>query len=264
MLSAPPALAGPPSLCRVEWRERDGVRWLEAELGGATAAFTTRLGGVSEGAFAALNVGMLTGDVIESVRENRSRLSAALGRDPQGILIGHQVHEAEVVRREEAPDPAPWPGEAPPSPADGQASSNPVLTPAVQVADCLPVALAGEGGVAMLHCGWRGLAAGIVERGVEAVGASAAAVGPGIGRCCYEVGAEVLTRFEPLGADVAPGGRLDLAESARRLLERAGVSEVELAGICTSCEADLFFSHRRDRGRTGRQAGLVWRDGTSP
>jgi hypothetical protein len=72
-----------------------------------------------------------------------------------------------------------------------------------------------------------------------------------------------LARFEPLGAEVAAGGRLDLAESARRLLERSGVAEIELAGICTSCEADLFFSHRRDRGRTGRQAGLIWRKGTS-
>jgi polyphenol oxidase len=109
----------------------------------------------------------------------------------------------------------------------------------------------------VLHCGWRGLAAGIVARGVEAIDATDAAVGPGIGACCYEVGDEVLEAFDGLGPGVASGRMLDLAEVARRLLERAGVERIELAGLCTSCEEELFFSHRRDRGRTGRQAGLV-------
>ncbi|MET0927293.1 MAG: laccase domain-containing protein, partial [Solirubrobacterales bacterium] len=127
-------------------------------------------------------------------------------------------------------------------------------------AAALPVALAGERGVAMLHCGWRGLAAGIVERGAREVGATAAAVGPGVGRCCYEVGEEVLEAFAPLGDGIADGRMLDLPEVARRLLARAGVDEVELSGLCTSCEPGLFFSHRRDEGRTGRQAGLVWVD----
>jgi YfiH family protein len=129
----------------------------------------------------------------------------------------------------------------------------------VLVADCLPVALAGPGGVAMLHCGWRGLAAGIVGRGVAAVSAEAAAIGPGIGRCCYEVGPEVLEAFEGLGDGVADGRMLDLAEVARRQLRGAGVEQVECAGLCTSCEPQLFFSHRRDGGRSGRQAGLAWR-----
>ena len=110
----------------------------------------------------------------------------------------------------------------------------------------------------MLHCGWRGLAAGIVDRGVEAVEARAAAIGPGIGRCCYEVGDDILARFAGLGEDVASGRMLDLVVVTRRLLARAGVTEVESSDLCTSCEPELFFSHRRDRGRTGRQAGLVW------
>jgi polyphenol oxidase len=110
----------------------------------------------------------------------------------------------------------------------------------------------------MLHCGWRGLAAGIARRGVAAVGARAAAIGPGIGLCCYEVGPEVRERFVDLGDGVAQGSMLDLAEVARRQLDAAGVKEIESAGLCTSCNQDLFYSHRRDGERTGRQSGLVW------
>ena len=244
----------------MRWREADGVRWLEARLAGARAAFTTRLGGVSRGPFRSLNLGLLTDDDGASVRHNRLRLAATLDRDPDGVLLGHQVHGTGILRRELAPEPNPFSRHSTPPRADAQATAAGALTPRVQVADCLPVALAGERGVAAVHCGWRGLAGGIVERAVEEVGASAAAIGPGIGPCCYRVGPEVLAEFEPLGTGVADGPMLDLAEVTRRLLARAGVQAVESAGMCTSCERDLFFSARRDRGRTGRQAGLVWTD----
>ncbi len=236
------------------------MRWLAADLPGARAAFSTRLGGISDGPFASLNLGLLTGDDPAPVRANRRRLVEALGRDPAGVLIGRQMHEGKVLARAAAPDPNPFadpiPGAAPRS--DGQATANPALTPIVQVADCLPIALAGPRGVAMLHGGWRGLAAGIVERGVEITGATAAAVGPGIGPCCYEVGEGVLEAFGSLGEGVATGRMLDLPEVARRLLARAGVDDVDSAAECTRCEPELFFSHRRDGARTGRQAGLVW------
>jgi YfiH family protein len=252
----------------MEWRERDGVRWLEAELPGATAAFTTRPGGVSEPPFDSLNLGALTDDGAESIAENRRRLAAALELDPDGIAFGHQVHGAELA----TPTASPTSGFASPAavraqrkragvePADGQAIREPGLAALVLVADCVPVALSGPGGVAMLHCGWRGLAAGIAAKGVAAIDATAAAVGPAIGPCCYEVGPEVLVAFERLGDGVAAARMLDLPEVARRLLLDAGVTRVELSGLCTSCEPELFFSHRRDHGRTGRQAGLVWRD----
>ena len=110
----------------------------------------------------------------------------------------------------------------------------------------------------MIHCGWRGLAEGIVERGADEVDARTAAIGPGIGPCCYEVGDEVAAAFDSLGGGIRHGRMLDLVEVARRLLGRVGVSDVEVAELCTSCEADLFFSHRRDAGVTGRQGGLVW------
>lgn len=246
----------------MDWRQRDGVRWLEARLPGARAAFSARRGGTSSGAFASLNLGLYTDDEPEAVFANRTRLTAALDRDPGGVLLGFQVHGPDLRRRELAPAPNPFVDPASRSQyGDGQATSNPMLTPLVQVADCLPVALAGERGVAMIHCGWRGLAGGIVERGVEEVGAVAAAIGPGIGGCCYEVGGEVLARFDGLGDGVASGRMLDLVEVARALLGRAGVGSVEVSGLCTSCEPELFFSHRRDAGRTGRQAGLAWIDG---
>jgi YfiH family protein len=241
----------------MEWREREGVRWLEAELPRARAAFSTRIGGISGPPFATLNLGRLTGD--PGVRENRRRLAAALGVDPASVLIGRQVHATDVVRHEAPTDP---PAFAEPAPglgeADGHATSVPGLVPLVFVADCLPVALVGPGGVAMIHCGWRGLAGGIVRRGAAEVGATAAAIGPGIGPCCYEVGEEVLRAFASLGDGVAEGRMLDLVEVTRRLLAEAGVDDVTAAGLCTSCERELFFSHRRDGGITGRQAGLAW------
>ncbi len=93
------------------------------------------------------------------------------------------------------------------------------------------------------------------------VAATGAVIGPSIGPCCYEVGDEVLDAFRSLGDGIAAGRMLDLREIARRLLAQAGVDRVEISDLCTSCHPELFFSHRRDDGRTGRQAGLVWGSG---
>ena len=244
----------------MEWRERGGLKWLEAELPGARAAFSTRLSGSSEGAFASLNLGLLTDDDAARVHSNRAALTGALGLDRAGIVSGKQVHGAEIERREERNERSAWlfGAEGDPALVDGWATSAEGLAPLVFVADCLPVALSGPGGVAMVHCGWRGIAAGIAERGVREVGATAAAIGPGIGQCCFEVGEEVLAEFSRLGDDIADGRMLDLGLVCERLLREAGVDEVERAGLCTSCEPALFFSHRRDGGVTGRQAGMVW------
>jgi len=246
----------------MRWRESDGIRWLESDLPGAKAAFTTRGGGVSEGPFATLNLGRLTGDDSDAVRENRIRAARAVGVDPSSVLIGRQIHGARIGVHDRPTEPNAFTDPTPGLPeADGHATVVPGLAPLVFVADCLPVALAGAQGVAMIHCGWRGLSAGIVENGVRAVEATNASVGPGIGPCCYEVGEEVLAQFESLGAGISRSGMLDLREIARRLLERAGVRSIEVSELCTSCEPELFFSHRRDAGRTGRQAGLAWIEG---
>jgi polyphenol oxidase len=238
--------------------EKNGVTWIEAELPGARAAFSTRVGGVSDGPFASLNLGVATGDDPESVRENRLRLAKALGRDPEGVLTGHQVHAADLIRREAVPSPSPFAEAIPvPEAADAQATSNPALTPLVLVADCLPVALAGPGGVAMAHAGWRGLAAGVVERAAIEVQATAAAIGPGIGQSDYEVGEEVLAAFGAYEDAVGEGSKLDLAAIAEQKLRAAGVGQIERADLSTA-DPERFFSHRRDGGVTGRQAGLVW------
>lgn len=248
----------------MEWRETDGVRSLEATLGPAAGGtgrvgFGSRTGGVSEGPYDSLNIGVLTEDAEVAVVENRERLAAAVGIDPMNVPIGLQVHGADIAVHEGPQEPSPYaePGTALQE-VDGHVVRRPGLAPVVLTADCLPVALAGPGGVAMLHCGWRGLAAGIIDRGAVAVEATSAAIGPGIGPCCFEVGPEVLGAFADLGEGIADGRMLDLPEVARRLLARAGVEEVETAGLCTFCEAELFFSHRRDKGVTGRMGNLAW------
>jgi purine-nucleoside/S-methyl-5'-thioadenosine phosphorylase / adenosine deaminase len=243
----------------MRWNENRGIRWLEADLPGARAAFSTRAGGVSSGAFESLNLGVLTGDRRESVLENRMLLSGALGLDPGSIVIGRQVHGAEIATHRGPQRPPFWSAPEPDPPqVDGHVLTRPGAAALVFVADCLPIAVAGPDGVAMLHGGWRGLAAGIAGAGAERVRGVAAAIGPGIGPCCYEVGEEVLTAFAPLGDDVADGRMLDLKAVARILLERAGVESIEDAGICTRCERTDFFSHRGDGPETGRQAGLAW------
>ena len=242
----------------MEWREENGVRWLEAELPGASAAFSTRIGGVSQAPYEALNVAVLTGDEPARVGVNRRRLADSVGRDPEGVVMGRQVHGTELSHHERPQQPRVYADVVKsPDQVDAQATSNPDLTPLVMVADCLPVAMVGPDGVAMAHCGWRGLAGGIVGAAAGAVRAEAAAVGPGIGPCCYEVGEEVLSAFEGLDG-VARGRMLDLTAVAIALLERAGVDAIECSGLCTSCNPELFYSHRRDGERTGRQAGLVW------
>lgn len=213
----------------MEWRERGGVQWLEARLPGSKAVFSTRSAG--------------------SVHESHVPLATALGISPDRIVTARQVHGAALVRHAPAIDGNPE--------ADGHVIVETGPVALVYAADCLPLALAGPGGVAVLHCGWRGLNAGIVARGVEAVGATHAAVGPGIGRCCYEVGDDLLGAFAGLGAGIASGPMLDLPEVARRLLRESRVEQIESAGLCTCCEEELFFSHRREAGPS-RQAGLAW------
>jgi YfiH family protein len=228
---------------------------LIVDLPGARAAFTTRHGGVSSGPYTSLNLGRLTNDAPDAVRENRERLQARVGMP---LAMIRQVHGAEVRRIAAPPDPA-----GPLVEVDGQATALHGVAPIVLVADCLPIALAGDGAVAILHAGWRGLAGGIVDQGVRAVrelGASEplqAAIGPGAGACCYEVGEEVHGRFAEYGPGARRGRNLDLKAIARAELERAGVQRVTDLKICTICGRD-FFSHRRDQGTTGRQAGVVW------
>jgi YfiH family protein len=238
-------------------------RWerehVAVDLPGARALFTTRRGGVSQGPYESLNLGRWTDDDPGAVAENRRRVAALTDA---ALAQGRQVHGTAVQRVTARPDE--------PVDADGQATALTGVAPTVLVADCLPIAVAGEGAVAMLHCGWRGLAGGVVVEGVRAVRELGArepvrgAIGPGAGACCYEVGEEVFAAFAGLAPSVRDGRRLDLKRIARLALEKAGIQEVVDTGLCTICsDPGLFFSHRRDRGVTGRQAGVVRRHRSS-
>ena len=233
---------------------------IRVDLPGARVAFSTREGGVSSGPYASLNLGILTDDVPALVEENRARLAAKVGIAPERIAMGWQVHGAELRDWPAAPRNGGYAARGADLPkVDGHLTAERNVALLVLVADCLPLALASRERVAMLHCGWRGLAAGIVENALERLdGPVAAAIGPGIGPCCYEVGDEVLQAFADM-AGVATGRMLDLKAVARRKLEAHGVELIEDTGLCTSCRRDLFFSHRRDGGITGRQGGIVWR-----
>jgi hypothetical protein len=225
-------------------------------------AFSTRNGGVSEGDFSSLNLGILTEDDPARVVVNRTRLCDAVGADPDGATMAWQRHGATVTRAQ--PRGIVTPGTVYDH-CDGLWSGEPGRAMLLLTADCMPIALVRtEGGspaVGILHAGWRGLLAGIVAAGVRALGARsvAAAIGPSIGPCCYEVGEEVATPFrEAFGDDVVVGDKLDLWTSAERALRAAGVDRVDRTDLCTSCHADRFFSHRRDHGRTGRQGVIAY------
>lgn len=234
-----------------EWGEH-----LAITLSGTRAVFTTRRGGCSTGPFASLNLGRLTDDQPEAVSRNRALIREQVGRR---LAMVHQVHGATVRQAETLPEgPDLVKG-------DGVVSGGPELAPTVLVADCLPVVVTAASVVAMLHAGWRGLADGILAAGVRvarelapAGGIIQAAIGPGIRACCYEVGEEVHDAFLAYGPVVRVGDNLDLASVARAQLQHAGVEVVHDVGLCTACHPELFFSHRRDQGVTGRQAGIAW------
>jgi YfiH family protein len=219
-------------------------------------AFSTRLGGASEGRYRSLNLGLLTDDEPERVIENRRRLCGEVGADPERTAGAWQQHGAAVERARPLGVVAPG---TPFPPCDGLWSDEPGQAMALVTADCLPVAVCrteGEPALCLLHAGWRGLLAGVLEAGCGTLGngSLAAAIGPGIGPCCYEVGEEVAAPFRArFGPKVAPDRRLDLWSAAERALRAAGCASVERSDRCTSCEPDLFFSHRRDGARTGRQ-----------
>lgn len=229
-------------------------------------AFTERTGGVSPAPFASLNLGHRTGDRGERVNRNRELAVAALGMPP--FVVGEQMHGARIARVGERRAGAGFARAAEAIPgADALSVTRSRLPVAVLVADCVPVVLADPRRLVAVHAGWRGLAAGIVDRAVSLFdGASriAAAVGPAIGPCHYEVGlqvAESVAAGSPAGAGVERRkGRvfLDLPGTVEGILRAAGIRSVDRVDACTACEEARFFSHRRD-GRTGRQAALAMR-----
>jgi polyphenol oxidase len=239
---------------------------LLAAVPGIAHGFTTRDGGVSKGPMSALNLAHRVGDEKETVELNRRAVLGALGRPDAAFVSVHQVHGDTVVEVNHQA--------ARSIEADALWTRDPRAAVAVLVADCVPILIAHKLGkaVAAVHAGWRGtrarVASAMVER-LAGAGFAAAdlvvALGPAIGPCCFEIGADVADQLRQAfpGVETAvrtDGERIvaDLWELNRRALMDAGVPETSIERLdrCTSCGARLF-SHRRDQGSTGRQAGII-------
>jgi YfiH family protein len=222
------------------------IRWDEPRY---VVAFTTRVGGVSEAPYDSLNLTIGTGDDLVRVDENRRLACEAVGVPAASLAFNRQVHSSTVHRARAG---------ARGEPGDGLWSDEPGVSLLAMSADCLPIAVVrtdGPPALAVLHAGWRGLADGVAAAGVAALGTAttAAIVGPAIGPCCYEVGPEVAALFDD---DLTRDGKLDLWTAAERALRAAGVERVERVDLCTRCNPELFFSHRRDGRARGVQGVL--------
>jgi len=225
----------------------------------AAVAASTRRGGVSRGPYHALNLGRSTADDPEAVAENRRRVLAGLGGSPEALVTAGQVHGARVVRVDRA-------GHAPE--CDGLLTTTPGLALAITTADCMSILFAARGAVAAVHSGWRGTAAGMPAVALAAVCDAAGVapdevrvhLGPCIRVCCYEVGEEVAGDF-PAAVVKRDGARpkLDLPLAARLQLEAAGVPPAAIldCGACTACDAENYYSYRRDGPVTGRHWGVA-------
>ncbi len=231
------------------------------------AVFTTRLGGVSDGVFAGLNLGAHVDDDPRHVAENRRQLREQLQLTQEPVWLT-QVHGTNVYRVQSVEQAQP---ETPPS-ADAAVTRLPGVPLTVMTADCLPVLFCDRAGsvVATAHAGWRGLCEGVLEQTVAAMGVSSSEIlawlGPAIGPAAFEVGDEVRAAFlaqDPTAAEAfAPGSSAgkwlaDLYRLARQRLNGVGVTQIYGGQHCTLSDPTRFYSYRRD-GQTGRMSGLIW------
>ncbi len=252
------------------------------ELGFANA-ITTRLGGVSKGPYAELNLGLHTGDDPGAVLENRARLAKVIGFSRDSMVLGQQVHgdKVAVVKEEDRGKGAECLETALPM-TDGLITGASGILLGGFFADCVPILLADPvmGNIGLVHAGWKGTAQRIAMKAVDAINGHLgtapdslmAVIGPSIGPCCYHVRPDVLNRIEDsLPEDASmdsvfygkreEGGYLDLWKVNKRQLMAAGLTEerIHITGICTSCLVKLFFSHRAEGGVTGRLGAFIGR-----
>ena len=259
----------------------DGVPFLTSDKLGTKHGFSTRLGGVSQGIYATLNLRVNCDDAPEHILENYRRLFHALDL-PEKAVFSHQVH-GKVVRKASQADVHTLMTDVPYE-ADGLITDVPDLPLIIFTADCVPILLHDgvRGAVGAVHAGWRGTALDIageaVRRMREEYGCKPenihAAIGPCIGPCCFETGPEVPDAMEALlGADaqsfVAPHGTkymVDLKGINRHLLERAGLqaAHIDVSPLCTMCNHDRFWSHRYTKGQRGTQGSLIMLEARRP
>lgn len=231
---------------------------------GFAHGFSTRAGGVSTGPFASLNLGRSVGDDPGAVDENLRRFHAAAGLEGRALFVVSQVHGATVRQVGRADDPAAVAFEE----ADAMVAWDSAVAVGIRTADCFPVLVGdpGTGRVAAIHAGWRGVARGVVARALEVLAPGAgtvAALGPGIGACCFEVGPDVAAQIAaatPPVDDLVVAGRglrIDLRAAIRAQLRASGVTILEDVGTCTVCDRTRFFSFRRDGKRSGRMLAAI-------
>ncbi len=267
-IKRPAANSGPGILTVASWA---GEKWL-------LHGFSTRIGGISrlrgqENSSSDLNLGYTANDLPEAVSANRQLFMEAITRDSAGrcgLVTLKQMHSAltrRVGREDGAERATLW--------GDGLMTDEPGILLGVQTADCLPILIADtrQRAVAAFHAGWRGTLKAIAERGVASMRKEfgsrpedlTAAIGPGIGSCCFAVGPEVEALFSARFSyaeelfDKQETLRMNLAEANRRQLLSAGLSphKIYLLGMCTNCRTDLFFSYRAERGHTGRMLAVI-------
>ena len=227
-------------------------------------AFSTRIGGVSDGAFESLNLGILTGDEPEHVIENRRLLCEKAGAEPERATMLWQQHGAGVVKAT-ADRGVMTPGFDHPQ-GDAVWTDEPGLAMMLITANCLPVAVARANGagssLAVLHVGWRGLLAGIAEAALYELGEGPfnAVIGPGIGPCCFEVGEEVASQFDARYIDrTHPKAHVDLVAFTTDILRARGFADDRISDseLCTRCDGSVFHSYRREGKGGGRNLQIV-------
>lgn len=230
---------------------------------GFAHAFSTRQGGASTGPFATLNLARSVGDELAAVEENLRRFAEGAGIDVGALYAASQVHGAEVRVVRRAEDPVAVRAVE----ADALVASEAGVAVSVRTADCIPVLLAdpASGRVAAVHAGWRGVVRGVVRAAVRALSPGAraiAAIGPGIGPCCFEVGPDVAETIAASahGRPVVLAGerpRVDLPAAVLAQLAAAGIDLVDVIPGCTMCEPARFYSFRRDGKRSGRMLSAI-------
>lgn len=250
--------------------QRNGLAWYTFDGPGRSFqhALVTRLGGVSEGDFAALNLGSTVGDDPAAVTENHRRLRKAFSLDADQVVSPHQVHGRNVVQVGAAQ------GGTIVAQTDALITAEPGVALLLRFADCTPVLFYDpeHHAAGLAHAGWRGTAAGVVPATVKAMqahfgtepGALWAGIGPAIGPAHYAVGPEVISAIERTLPDTASVTErrdgehfLDLPGAVAAQLHALGVGHVEASGIYTSDRTDEWYSHRVENGRTGRFGVLV-------